>query len=90
VQVEAETAGWLRYDLPEDLIGKVWRGRWRGQDQKWVLMRFLGSDADIRLDTDHPEFSAFRWMTPKDLVAAIVPFKRGVYEAAFAELGDRL
>ena len=90
VRIEAETAGWLRYDLPEDLIGKVWKGRWRGQEQKWVLMRFLGTDRDIDLATEHAEFSDFRWMAPKDLLSAIVPFKRGVYQAAFDELGEMI
>ena len=54
VQVLAETPGWVYYDLPPELLGKVWKGRYGGQRQKWVLMRFLGQDADIRIDTDHP------------------------------------
>ena len=62
VQVLAETPGWVYYDLPPELLGKVWKGRYGGQRQKWVLMRFLGQDADIRIDTDHPEFQEWRWM----------------------------
>lgn len=84
-EVVAETAGWHRYDLPPDLLGKVWGGRWRGQEQKWVLCRFLGRDEDIDLETEHPEFDAWRWVEPAEAVALIVPFKRPIYEAVTAE-----
>lgn len=83
--VLAETPDWHAYDLPPDLAGRVWGGRWRGQRQKWVLMRFLGADADIRLDADaHPEFDAWEWLDADALLARIVAFKRPVYEAALA------
>ncbi len=85
VRIEAETAGWLRYDLPHDLVPRIWKGRYRGQEQKWVLMRFLGQDADVNIATDHPEFSRWRWLPPADLPAHIVPFKRAVYDAVLAE-----
>lgn len=85
VRIEAETAGWLRYDLPHDLVPRIWKGRYRGQEQKWVLMRFLGQDADVNIATDHPEFSRWRWLPPGDLPAHIVPFKRAVYDAVLAE-----
>ncbi|QIR84037.1 RNA pyrophosphohydrolase [Paracoccus sp. AK26] len=84
VEVLAETPGWVYYDLPPELLGKVWKGRYGGQRQKWVLMRFLGEDADIRIDTDHPEFQEWRWMPPTALLENIVPFKRGVYEEVLA------
>ncbi|MBW7837055.1 MAG: RNA pyrophosphohydrolase [Sphingomonadales bacterium] len=71
---------WLTYDLPPELLGKVWRGRYRGQTQKWYAMRFLGEDADINLETHHPEFHSWRWMRLSELPAQIVPFKRGIYE----------
>ncbi|HMO08534.1 MAG TPA: RNA pyrophosphohydrolase [Paracoccaceae bacterium] len=74
------TRGWLTYDLPPELLGKVWGGRYRGQKQKWFLYRFTGRDEDIRIATDHPEFSAWEWVPPDALVRGIVPFKRGVYE----------
>lgn len=80
VEVLEETPGWVHYDLPPELLGKVWKGRYGGQRQKWVLMRFLGEDADIRIDTDHPEFQEWRWMPAAVLLESIVPFKRGVYE----------
>ncbi|MTE00444.1 RNA pyrophosphohydrolase [Paracoccus sp. YIM 132242] len=80
VEVVGETPDWVYYDLPPELLGKVWKGRYGGQRQKWVLMRFLGDDADIRIDTDHPEFQEWRWMPAAALLENIVPFKRGVYE----------
>ena len=78
----------LTYDLPDDLIGKLWRGKWRGQRQTWFLMRFLGTDEDVDLQTADPEFRAWKWADPDELPAMIVPFKRKLYEdviAAFRE-----
>ena len=68
------------YDLPDDLIGKMWKGRWRGQSQTWFLAHFLGSDEDISLETQHPEFRAWKWAEPEELPAMIVPFKKQLYE----------
>ena len=90
VTIEAETSGWIPYDLPHDIVPKMWKGRYRGQEQKWFLMRFNGADDQIRIETDHPEFSAWKWMAPDQLVASIVPFKRAVYEKVLAELGPHL
>lgn len=84
VRVEAEHPDWLTYDLPDHLIGKVWKGRWRGQTQRWFLLRFHGQDTDITLDVAHPEFSAWRWVTPDAAIDAIVPFKRDIYTAVFS------
>lgn len=81
VNVLAETNDWLPYELPYDLVPKLWKGRYRGQEQKWFLMRFAGSDADINIETEHPEFSKWRWLAVDDLVDNIVPFKRDVYVA---------
>lgn len=80
VTVEGETDGWVSYDLPHDLVPRIWKGRYRGQKQKWFLLRFHGTDADVNIATAHPEFSEWRWLPPEDLPAAIVPFKRVVYE----------
>ncbi|WP_238368109.1 RNA pyrophosphohydrolase [Mesobacterium pallidum] len=80
VSVEAETAGWIPYDLPHDIVPRIWKGRFRGQEQKWFLLRFHGTDADVNIATDHPEFSEWCWLAPEDLPGAIVPFKRAVYE----------
>lgn len=76
----AKTHGWVTYDLPPDLLGKVWGGKYRGQRQKWFLFRFLGTDGDIKIATDHPEFSSWRWISADQMIAEIVPFKRAVYE----------
>ncbi|WP_282129491.1 RNA pyrophosphohydrolase [Roseobacter litoralis] len=80
-EVVAETEDWLPYELPFDLVPKLWKGRYRGQEQKWFLMRFHGADSDINIATEHPEFSQWRWLPTADLVENIVPFKRDVYVA---------
>ncbi|MFV0245372.1 MAG: RNA pyrophosphohydrolase [Qingshengfaniella sp.] len=90
VQVETRTADWLSYDLPAHLIGKIWKGRYRGQKQIWFLLRFSGTDADIKIDGKHPEFERWQWMAPQDLIASIVPFKREIYVRVMAEFADRL
>ncbi|AWZ20578.1 hydrolase, NUDIX family, NudH subfamily protein [Roseovarius sp. TM1035] len=90
VRVEAETTGWLTYDLPQEMVPRIWKGRYRGQEQKWVLMRFLGQDTDVNIATDHPEFSEWRWLPPSDLEANIVPFKRAVYSRVLDEFGALL
>lgn len=81
----AESAHWHRYDLPPYLLGKVWGGKYRGQEQKWILARFTGEDADIDLATEHPEFDAWKWVALDDLVRLIVPFKRDIYAAVVDE-----
>ncbi|OOY20064.1 RNA pyrophosphohydrolase [Thioclava sp. DLFJ5-1] len=90
VEIVAKTSDWVRYDLPHDLVPNIWNGRWRGQEQKWFLMRFLGSDDQVQIETDHPEFSVWQWMPFDELVENIVPFKRSVYEAVRAEFRDYL
>ena len=81
VTIIAETDGWITYELPADLIPKLWNGKYRGQKQKWFLLRFLGEDVDINIETEEPEFSAWKWITPSALPDVIVPFKRDVYVA---------
>jgi putative (di)nucleoside polyphosphate hydrolase len=83
----AESRVWLRYDLPRELVPKLWRGRYRGQQQKWFAFRFLGEDKDIDIATPHPEFSAWRWAPMDELPALIVPFKRQLYRDLIAEFG---
>lgn len=90
VRVEAESAGWIPYDLPHDLVPRIWKGRFRGQEQKWFFMRFQGVDGDVNIETEHPEFSQWRWLAPQDLVANIVPFKREVYARVLQEFEARL
>ena len=81
----AESKDWLNYDLPDELIGKVWNGKYRGQTQKWFLMRFNGQDSDINIETEHPEFLEWKWAEPKTLPDIIVPFKKQLYRQILEE-----
>jgi len=90
VDVIARSAKEHIYDLPDNLIGKLWGGQYRGQAQRWFLLRFKGEDSDINIATDHAEFTAWRWAQPDDLVELIVPFKRPVYRAVVQEFRDLL
>ncbi len=81
----AASRGWLRYDIPAELRAKLWKGRYRGQEQMWYLKRFLGRDADIVLETGHPEFSAWQWVPPDRVIDLIVPFKRDLYRQVLDE-----
>ncbi len=76
----AEHEDWLSYDLPDELYGKIWKGRYGGQKMKWFVMRFTGEEGDINIDTDHPEFSTWRWTEMSDLPQIIIPFKRNIYQ----------
>lgn len=90
VALIAEAPGEFFYDLPDELVGRVWKGKWRGQRQKWFLFRFLGDDLDINIATEHPEFSTWRWVEPAELPRLIVPFKRALYEEVLAAFAPRL
>ncbi|WP_416899204.1 MAG: RNA pyrophosphohydrolase [Minwuia sp.] len=81
----AESGGWVNYDLPAHLVGKVWKGRFRGQAQKWFLLRFTGEDTDIDIETDHPEFETWRWARLSELVDMAIEFKRDTYRQVVAE-----
>lgn len=88
VNLLRESAEWIPYDLPLELVPKLWGGRFRGQSQKWFALRLTAPDRAIAIDTEEPEFRAWRWMTPDDLMTSIVPFKRDVYRKVLAEFGD--
>lgn len=79
VNIVAQADREFYYDLPDDLIGKIWGGKYRGQRQIWFLLRFLGTDADINIETAHQEFRAWSWVDPQSLPDLIVPFKRQLY-----------
>ncbi|SET40010.1 RNA pyrophosphohydrolase [Oceanicella actignis] len=81
----ASSSDWIPYDLPPELVGKLWGGKYRGQKQRWFAFAFDGSDDDIDITRHTPEFSEWRWMTRDELLASIVPFKRPTYERIFAE-----
>jgi putative (di)nucleoside polyphosphate hydrolase len=86
-EILGKTGGWLHYDLPPELAGRSWSGRFRGQRQKWFAMRFTGEDGDINLVADgHPEFDAWKWVPAERLPELIVPFKRPLYLAVLDEL----
>lgn len=86
VTIIAETRDELLYDLPDFLMGKMWGGKFRGQRQKWLLMRFSGEDTDIDLDAhEHAEFEAWRWVEPEQVPELIVPFKKRVYRQVVEE-----
>jgi putative (di)nucleoside polyphosphate hydrolase len=77
----AESRDWFTYDLPRELAARLWRGRFRGQRQKWFVFRFTGTDADIDITShNHPEFSTWRWVAMNELPSLIVPFKRQLYQ----------
>jgi putative (di)nucleoside polyphosphate hydrolase len=81
-EIIGEYPDWLQYDLPDELIGKAFKGKYRGQIQRWFALRFLGEDSEIRLDLDpHPEFDAWRWAEIGELPGLAVGFKRPIYEA---------
>mgnify|MGYP000294729819 CR=1 FL=1 len=88
--VVAETPDWVRYDLPPELVGKIWKGRYGGQAQKWFLVRYRGTDEQVNIATDHPEFDAWQWMAPEEISGKIVPFKRAVYDSVFDAFREHL
>lgn len=90
VEILRESRQWLDYDLPPHLMGRLWGGAYRGQTQRWFALRFHGTDADIDIETADPEFRAWDWIPPNELIDRIVPFKRDTYRAVFAEFADLL
>lgn len=84
-EIIAESAEWISYDLPPEIADRSWKGRYRGQTQKWFCARFTGADADIDLDTEHPEFERWQWMALDAVPALIIPFKRALYDKVVAE-----
>jgi putative (di)nucleoside polyphosphate hydrolase len=81
----AESKGWLRYDLPEDLAGQLWKGKYRGQEQKWFAFRFTGKESEIKIDGADAEFSSWKWAPFRTVPDLIVPFKRSLYDQVVAE-----
>ncbi|NTZ43068.1 RNA pyrophosphohydrolase [Altererythrobacter sp. SALINAS58] len=79
----------IAYDLPEELQGKLWGGRYRGQRQTWYLARFTGEDSDIDLNAhEHPEFCEWQWLDPEQLPEMIIPFKKRVYRSVLEAFRD--
>ena len=90
IKIILESKNWINYDLPKELIPKLWNGKFVGQSQKWFAMEFLGSDSDVNINTKNPEFSKWQWMTKNKLLDSIVPFKKKVYENIFSQFSARL
>lgn len=84
-EILAESKTWYPYDLPHGLSRRIWKGKYRGQTQRWFALRFLGEDTDIDLTVHKPEFSEWRWISLGDLPEVIVPFKRPIYERVILE-----
>jgi putative (di)nucleoside polyphosphate hydrolase len=80
----------LRYALPPELVGVIWKKRWIGQEQDWFLCRFLGTDADVNIATEHPEFREWKWAEPDELPNLIVPFKRDLYRRLIEDFREHL
>ncbi len=90
VEFVTKTPGWMTYDLPPDLLGKVWGGKFKGQKQRWFLYRFKGLDDQVNILQPHQEFAEWRWISAKDMLAAIVPFKRAVYQQVIDAFASHL
>ena len=86
VKLIREIKEWFIYDLPKNLLGKIWKGKYRGQKQKWFIMKFLGKNNEINVKTKNPEFSSWKWIEPKDLPKIAVTFKVDVYKKILKEL----
>jgi len=86
IEILKEFDQWLEYELPENLIGKIWKGKYRGQKQKWFIVRFKGKESEININTRHPEFIEWKWVNMNSLPDLIVPFKKHVYEKVLTEL----
>jgi len=79
IKILKEIENWLEYELPQNLLGKIWKGKFRGQRQKWFIVKFLGNENEINLNTKHPEFIEWKWINYKLLPEVIVDFKKEVY-----------
>tara|TARA_E500000178_G_scaffold354706_1_gene424684 strand:+ start:5371 stop:5838 length:468 start_codon:yes stop_codon:yes gene_type:complete len=86
IKVIKEIENWLEYELPPYLLGKIWKGRFRGQKQKWFIVKFIGNDDEINLNTKHPEFIEWKWINYNNLPKVIVDFKKEVYKKLTIEL----
>ena len=86
IQIIKELDEWFQYELPKNLVGIIWKGKFRGQKQRWFVVRFTGKESEINLKTEHPEFIEWKWVKMNDLPKIIVDFKKDVYEKLLLEL----
>jgi putative (di)nucleoside polyphosphate hydrolase len=88
IKLIKEIDGWIEYELPKDLLGKIWKGKYRGQKQKWFIMRFIGEDKEINVKTKNPEFLEWEWIESSNLTNSVVSFKLNVYKKIVEELNS--
>ena len=86
IEIIKELDGWYEYELPKNLLGIIWKGKFRGQKQKWFVARFIGEESEINLKTENPEFIEWKWIKIDELPKVIVDFKKNVYEKLLIEL----
>ena len=86
IEILKEIDRWIEYELPDYLLGKIWKGKYRGQKQKWFIVRFIGKDEEINLQTSHPEFIEWKWIEAENLPNVIVKFKKKLYENLLPEM----
>lgn len=86
IELIKEINYWLEYELPKNLLGKIWKGKFRGQKQKWFIVKFVGSETEINLKTKYPEFMEWKWIEIDELINVIVDFKRNVYKELISEI----
>ncbi len=86
IKILKEIDEWTEYELPDYLLGKIWKGKYRGQKQKWFVLKFMGTDDEINLKTIHPEFIEWKWVKPESLPKIIVDFKRKIYESLLLKI----
>ena len=86
IKILKEINYWLEYELPQNLLGKIWKGRFRGQNQKWFIVKFTGSEKEINLSTKYPEFMEWKWIKVDELINVVVDFKKDVYKKLIIEI----
>jgi putative (di)nucleoside polyphosphate hydrolase len=89
IEIICQTADWVKYDLPNELVPKLWGGKYVGQKQIWFAINYLGLDKDININTENPEFCAWKWMEKEEIKEKIVPFKKSVYKKIFDEFSRK-
>ena len=90
IKIIREIKGWAEYELPRHLLGKIWKGKYRGQKQKWFIVRFLGNDNEVNLNKNKPEFIEWKWLDIEKLTNVIVDFKKKVYENLLPEIKETI
>ena len=90
VEIISQSTDWIKYDLPKNLVPKLWGGKYVGQKQIWFAVNYLGLDEDININTENPEFCAWRWMKKEEIEKKIVPFKKSVYKKIFDDFSRKI